>query len=108
MRPDVRMPRLTAAPRGPLPPCRGSRTLLGADPLEPTDQDAEAGGVEELDALHVHDEVVVPRGHEAVELVAERRGAVDVDLPTDLDDHSPVLLTGADGQIHGSSPWSNG
>ena len=56
------------------------RALLGAHPLEPADEHAEAGGVEELDALHVHDEMVVPSGHEAVELVAAGNYDIVIDL----------------------------
>ncbi|GMA86584.1 hypothetical protein GCM10025868_18340 [Angustibacter aerolatus] len=41
--------------------------VVGAHALEPAHEHAEAGGVEELDALHVDDQVVVPGGHEAVE-----------------------------------------
>ena len=40
---------------------QAQRALVRADPLEAADQHAEAGGVEELDALHVDHEVVAAR-----------------------------------------------
>jgi hypothetical protein len=39
--------------------------VVGADPLQAADKHAKTGGVEELDAFHVHNQVIVPRVDEA-------------------------------------------
>ena len=59
---------------------------MRADPLEAADQHAEAGGVEELDALHVDDHVVLPGADQVDQLLAELGRGVDVDLAPDDDD----------------------
>src|SRR3954447_25997598 len=79
---------------------------MGADPLEPTDEDTEAGRVEELDALHVHHQVVLAAAHEVDELLTQLRRRVDVDLATHDDDGAVTLGPGRQGQVHGSPPCS--
>jgi hypothetical protein len=53
---------------------------VGAHPLEATDQHAETGGVEELHALDIDDEVVVARVDQADEGLAQLGCGVDIDL----------------------------
>ena len=65
---------------------RLQRAVVGADLLQAADQDAEAGGVEELDRLHVDDEVVDAGGDQLGDLVAQLGRGVDVDLAADGDD----------------------
>src|SRR4051812_46482644 len=79
------------------------RAVVGADLLQASDEDAEPGGVEEVDALHVDDELVVALADELGDLVAELRGRVDVDLPTDGDNRTTVHLAGLQRKIHGLS-----
>jgi hypothetical protein len=73
---------------------------VGADPLQPADEDAEARRVQEVDVLHVHDEVVGTARHEVDELLAQLRRGVDVDLATHHDDGAVALGTGRQGQVH--------
>src|SRR6187431_1819920 len=56
------------------------RAVVGTDLLQAAHQDAEPGGVEELDLLHVDQDVVGAGGDELGDLVAQLRGGVDVDL----------------------------
>src|SRR5918995_682205 len=76
------------------------RALVGAYLLQAAHQDAQAGRVEELDVLHVDDDVVGAGGDELGELVAQPRGGVDVDLATDGDDGRAVGLVGRKSQVH--------
>ena len=70
------------------------RALVGTDALEPADEHAEARRVEELDALHVDDQVVLAAAHEVDELLAELRRRVDVDLAPHHDDGAVTLGAG--------------
>jgi hypothetical protein len=79
------------------------RAVVCPDALETADQDAEAGRVEELDALHVDDQVVVAGRHQVDELLPQLRRGVDIDLAAHDDDPVVALLTGREGQVHGSS-----
>src|SRR5579862_1468832 len=54
--------------------------VVAAQPLEPTDQHAEAGGVEEVDALEVDHDAVLAFGDQLDEPFTELGGRVDVDL----------------------------
>ena len=54
---------------------RRRRAVVSAHLLQATDEDAEPGGVEELDLLHVDDDVVDAAGDQLGDLVA-RTGAV--------------------------------
>ena len=69
-------------------------------PLQPADQHAKAGGVEELDLLHVDDELVVVLVDEIDEQLTEPRGRVDVNLALDIDDLDAVLVVVTQLQIH--------
>src|SRR3954452_5557632 len=79
---------------------QAQRALVGADALEAADEHTETGGVEEVDVLHVHDEVVGPAADEVDELFAQLGGGVDVDLAAHLDDGAIALGTSAEGQVH--------
>src|SRR5487761_1232131 len=68
------------------------RPVVGADPLEPADQDPEARGVEELDPLHVHYQLVVLLVHKLDEQLAKARCGVDVDLTLAVHDLDAVLV----------------
>ena len=69
-------------------------------PLQAADQHAESGGVEELDLLHIHDELVVVLVDEIDEQLTEPRGRVNVDLALDIDDLDAVLVVVTQLQIH--------
>ena len=58
-------------------------------------------GVEELDGLHVDDQVVVAGTDQVDELLAQLRGRVDVDLATDHDDRAVALGAVFQRQVHG-------
>src|SRR5215216_4340407 len=76
------------------------RAVVGPDLLQPADQDSEAGRVQELDVLHVDDDVVGPGGDQLGELVAQAGRRVDVDLAPDGDDSGAVGLAGRKSQVH--------
>jgi hypothetical protein len=61
----------------------GFDRLVGTDLLQPTDENPEAGGVEELDALQVDHEVADARGRQFDDLVPRPRRGRDVDLAGD-------------------------
>src|SRR5207245_7390452 len=67
------------------------RALVRAYSLEAADEHAEPGRVEEVDVLHVDDQVVVAARHEVDELFAQLRGGVDVDLAADRHDSTVAL-----------------
>ena len=67
---------------------------MGTYPLEAPHQNAEAGGVQEIDLLHVDDEVVAPRRDQVDELLTQLRSGVDVDLAAHLDNGVVVLSLG--------------
>src|SRR6266571_6173085 len=69
-------------------------------PLQAADQHAESGGVEELDLLHIHDELVVVLVDEIDEQLTEPWGRVNVDLALDIDDLDAVLVVVTQLQIH--------
>src|ERR1700744_2240800 len=79
------------------------RPFVRPHPLEPADQDPEARGVEELDLLHVHYQLVVLLVDELYEQLAQARRGVDVDLTFDVDDLDAVLVAVRQLQIHKSS-----
>src|SRR5882762_4901627 len=76
------------------------RAVVRSHPLQPSDQHAKPGGVEELDLLHVDDELVVVLVDEIDEQLTEPRGRVDVDLALDIDDLDAVLVVVTQLQIH--------
>src|SRR5580658_1740451 len=53
------------------------RPVMSADPLEPTDQHAKAGRVEELHLLHVHHELVMADVDQLDQQLTQSRGGVD-------------------------------
>src|SRR5690348_9217014 len=59
---------------------QAERAIVRPGALEAADEDAEAGGVQEVDAGHVHDEVVVAVGDELVQPFPQVGRGVDVDL----------------------------
>ncbi len=87
---------------------------MRADALEAAHQDTEAGGVEELDSLHVHDELVVVLVDQVDQQLAEPRRGVYVDLALYVDDLDAVLCVVTQRQLHkilqrhavGVSAWS--
>ena len=56
-----------------------------ADPLEGTDKYAETGGVEEVDAFEVDDQVVMAGIDELDQALAELRRRIDVNLAPDVE-----------------------
>src|SRR3984957_10614375 len=82
--------------------------VVGAYPLQPADQYAETGGVEELDLLHVDDELVVVLVDQIDEQLTEPRRRVDIDLALDVDDLDAVLVVVTQLQIHKSSSAMKG
>ena len=80
------------------------RAVVGADLLQAADQDAEPGGVEELDLLHVDDDVVGAGRDQLGDLVAELGRGVDVDLAADGNDGLPTGVARRQSQVHHKSP----
>jgi hypothetical protein len=80
--------------------------IVGAHPLQPADKHAKPGGVEELDPLHVHDQVIVPLVNEADKSLPQPGRGVDVNLAAHLDD-GPARCGGIliKREIHGPSPF---
>src|SRR5689334_24858923 len=76
---------------------------MGSYPLQAADQHAEPGGVEEVHALHVDDEVETPVVHQLDQLLAQLGRGIYVDFATDLDDRTIADGTGRQRQVHGSS-----
>src|SRR5215468_8131508 len=68
------------------------RSIMSTDSLEPADQNAQAGGVEELHLFHVHDELVIAVVAQINKEFAETRRGVDVDLAFYVDDLDAVLV----------------
>src|SRR5215831_6264575 len=79
--------------------------VVRAHPLESPDQHPQSGRVEELDPLHVHDQVVLLLIDEPDEHLPEPRRRVDVYLPVHRDD-GPARSSGIliEHQVHGLSP----
>jgi hypothetical protein len=76
---------------------------VGADLLQTPDEDAEAGGVEELDRLEVDDQVIAAAVDQRDQTLTEPGGGVDVDLATDGDQGSVPDHAGVNRQIHTDS-----
>jgi hypothetical protein len=74
--------------------------FVGSHTLEAADQNAQPGGVEEIDALHVDDQVVGAAGYQVDQLLTQLGCRVDVDLAAYLDDLVIALVVGAERQIH--------
>src|SRR5919198_743363 len=75
--------------------------ILRHHELQATHQDAQAGRVEEVDALHVHDDVLGSALDQVDEGLAEPRCRVDVDLPAERDDAGVALLGCLEVEVHG-------
>src|SRR5438270_457492 len=66
----------------PLPrPPQGEVAVVTAEPLQAANQHAETGRVEEVDALEVHDDLVLPLADQLDQLLPQAGCGVDVDLP---------------------------
>src|SRR3954467_12104707 len=76
------------------------RAVMCAHPLEPADQHAKAGRVEEVNAFHVDHKVVVAAGDEIDQLLAQLRRRVDVDLPPDRHYRAVAFRPRRQGQVH--------
>jgi hypothetical protein len=63
--------------------------VVRTDPLQAADEHAEAGRVEEVDAFHVHDQLVAARLDEADQLLSQLGSGVNVDLAANSDDCEP-------------------
>src|SRR2546425_13101496 len=63
----------------------------------------EAGGVEELHLLHVHDQPEMALVHELDQQLTQPRRGIDVDLAFHLDDFATVLGVVVQLQVHMSS-----
>src|SRR5215218_1826557 len=76
------------------------RAVVVADPLEPADQHAETGRVQEVDLLEVDDDVVGPVADQLDELLAELRRGVDVDLAGHFEHRVAAILAHVEVEIH--------
>src|SRR5262252_8397744 len=77
--------------------------VMRPDPLQAADQDTQAGGVQELDLLHIHHELIEPGVDQLDEKLTQARRGVDVDLAFHVDDLDPILGVVIQLQIHKSS-----
>src|SRR6266536_1770400 len=82
--------------------------VVGTHPLQAADQHAQAGGVEELNLVHVDDELVVVLVDQIDEELTEPWRRVDIDLAFDVDDLDAVLVVVTQLQIHESSSAMHG
>src|SRR5580704_3263242 len=79
------------------------RAVVSTDALEAADEDAQAGGVQELHLLHVHHELVMATVHQVDEKLTQPRGGIDIDLALDIDDLDAVRRVMLQLQVHKSS-----
>src|SRR5581483_3650136 len=81
--------------------------VVAAKALETADEHAQAGGVEEVDALQVHDDLVLALADEFHQLLAQAGSRIDVHLAAHGEDRRAVLLLYIETKLHrqGSS-WS--
>ena len=84
------------------------RAVVRPHPLETSYQHPEAGGVEELNLVHVDDELVVVLAGQIDEELTEPRRGIDIDLAFDVDDLDAVLVVVTQLQIHKSSSAMHG
>jgi uncharacterized protein (DUF1015 family) len=63
--------------------------VVRTDPLQAADEHAEAGRVEEVDAFHVHDQLIAARLDEADQFLSQLGSGVNVDLAANSDDCEP-------------------
>src|SRR5262245_31592823 len=76
---------------------------MSPHPLEASHEHSESRRVEELDTLHIDDEVVVPGGDEVDKPLPQLGGCIDVNFACDLDDGAITLSPSGQCQIHESS-----
>src|SRR4051794_22153473 len=76
------------------------RAVVGPHLLQAADEDTEPRRVEEVDALHVDDEIEMSVAYQLGDLVPELGSRVDVDLPADGDDRAAVDLTSLQRKVH--------
>src|SRR5215472_9099499 len=74
--------------------------VMRPDPLQAADQHTQAGGVEELDLLHIHHELIEAGVDQLDEKLTQARRGVDVDLAFHVDDLDPILGVVIQLQIH--------
>src|SRR5215467_1690630 len=79
------------------------RAVVGTNALEPADEYAQAGGVEELHLLHVHHQLVVTTIHQIDKKLTQPRGGIDIDLALDIDDLDPIRRVMLQLQVHKTS-----
>ncbi len=77
------------------------RAVLSAHPVEGTHKDAQAGGVEELNAGQVEHQVDLSLGNQLDDPLTQLRRGIDVDLAANLDDRAVALCSGHQGEVHG-------
>src|SRR5438105_7617993 len=74
--------------------------VVASHPLQPSDQHAETGRVEEVDAFEIDEDPVMALAHELDEPLAEPRRRVDVDLAADGENRPPVPLGHLEAEVH--------
>src|SRR5436853_3777237 len=74
--------------------------VVAAQALEPAHEHAQAGGVQELDALEVDDDPVLAFGDQLDESLAEPGTRVPVHFPAHAEDGVPVPFRDIETQIH--------
>jgi len=87
---------------------RSSEPSCARTRFRPPTSTPEAGGVEELNLVHVDNELVVVLADQIDEQLTEPRRRVDIDLAPDVDDLDAVLVVVIQLQIHESSSAMHG
>src|SRR4030095_1577836 len=82
---------------------QAKRAIMSPHPLEAAHEHPESCRVEELNPLHIDDEVVVPGGDEVNKSLPELGSCINVNFATDLDDGAITLSPSGQCQIHESS-----
>jgi hypothetical protein len=77
--------------------------VVRAHALQPANQDAEPGRVQEVHLLHVHEQVEVTLVDQIDQELTQPRRSVHIDLTLDLDDGEATLGAMVQLQIHRSS-----
>ena len=76
------------------------RAVLDPDQLETPDQDAQTGRVHEGDVLEVDHKTVATLGDVLIEMLAEHRSRVDINLAADVNNGHLTASLAGDRQIH--------
>ncbi len=74
--------------------------VVAAQPLQPAHQDAESGGIEEVDPFEVDDDLVLPIADQLNEAFAELGGGVDVDFARYAQHGPTVAFADVETEIH--------